>query len=188
MAEDLEEDIDDDEEDSGESEGSEASAGGRKLKLIIVAVVAVVLLLGAGVGILFSGILGGSADGENGGEAQVANKDPAKSPVGPKGLNAAIFLDLPEILVNLQTTGRKQSFLKIRVALELDNPADMPKIDQVMPRIIDAFQVYLRELRPDDLQGSAGIYLLREELLTRVRMIAKPTKINDVLFREMLVQ
>ena len=92
------------------------------------------------------------------------------------------------MLVNLQTQGRKQAFLKIRVALELDNPTDQPKIDAVMPRIVDSFQVYLRELRVEDLQGAAGMHLLREELLTRVTAAVKPVKVNDVLFREMLVQ
>ncbi|MFX9073467.1 flagellar basal body-associated FliL family protein, partial [Acinetobacter baumannii] len=59
---------------------------------------------------------------------------------------------------------------------------------QTLPRIIDNFQVYLRELRLDDLKGSAGMYRLREELLLRVNMAAQPVKIKDVLFKEMLVQ
>ena len=41
----------------------------------------------------------------------------------------------------------------------------MPRIEAVMPRIVDNFQIYLRELRLEDLRGSAGIYRLREELL-----------------------
>jgi flagellar protein FliL len=57
-----------------------------------------------------------------------------------------------------------------------------------MPRIIDNFQVYLRELRVEDLRGSGGIYRLREELLTRVNAATAPAKVVDVLFKEMLVQ
>ena len=38
------------------------------------------------------------------------------------------------------------------------------------------------------LHGSAGLYRLREELLTRVRLSAAPAKVSDVLFKEMLVQ
>jgi len=90
--------------------------------------------------------------------------------------------------VNLNSNGRKQNFLKIRVSLELESPLDVPKIESVMPRIIDNFQVYLRELRIEDLQGSAGLLRLREELLTRVNSSVKPAKVNDVLFKEMLVQ
>jgi flagellar protein FliL len=58
----------------------------------------------------------------------------------------------------------------------------------VLPRIIDNFQVYLRELRVEDLKGSGGMYRLREELLLRVNAAVAPAKINDVLFKEMLVQ
>ena len=100
----------------------------------------------------------------------------------------AIFYDLPEMLVNLNTGGRKSSFLKIRISLELENQADIPRIERVMPRIVDNFQTYLRELRIDDLKGSAGMYRLREELLTRVSAASAPAKIKDVLFKEMLVQ
>ena len=104
------------------------------------------------------------------------------------GESLSIFMDLPDMLVNLQSTGRKQSFLKIHVALELENPADQPKVDAVMPRIIDSFQVYLRELRTDDLQGAAGMHLLREELLSRVSLAVQPVKVKDILFREILIQ
>ena len=103
-------------------------------------------------------------------------------------MQAAVFYDLPEILVNLNSTGRKQNFLKIRVSLELESALDVGKIEAVMPRIIDNFQVYLRELRVDDLQGSAGMLRLREELMARVNNAVKPAKVNDVLFKEMLVQ
>jgi flagellar FliL protein len=92
------------------------------------------------------------------------------------------------MLVNLQTQGRKQSFLKLRVALELENATDQPKVEALMPRVVDAFQVYLRELRTEDLQGSQGIHQLRAELLLRVTAAVKPVKVNDVLFKEMLIQ
>lgn len=177
MAEDLEEDFD-------EGEGSEEiseSAPSRKLpiKKILIIVLPILLLIGAGAGLYFTGAI----DALLGGEGRTAS-----APERPKTIQPAVFHDLPEMLVNLQSQGRKQAFLKIRVALELESDLDKPKVDQVMPRIVDAFQVYLRELRVEDLQGAAGMHLLREELLTRVNAAAKPTKVNDVLFREMLVQ
>ncbi|MDY0241246.1 MAG: flagellar basal body-associated FliL family protein, partial [Rhodospirillaceae bacterium] len=85
-------------------------------------------------------------------------------------------------------TGRKQNFLKIRVSLELKNALDVSRIEQVIPRIIDNFQVYLRELRIEDLQGSAGMLRLREELLARVNAAVAPATVNDILFKEILVQ
>jgi flagellar FliL protein len=53
---------------------------------------------------------------------------------------------------------------------------------------VDSFQVYLRELRVEDLKGSAGMYRLREDLLRRINEAARPVKISDVLFKEMLIQ
>lgn len=181
MAEDLEEDF---EEGEGSEEASESSGRKLPIKKILIIVLPILLLVGAGAGLYFAGIFDGLlGKGEPAAESQAAA--PAE---GPKAVQAAVFHDLPEMLVNLQSPGRKQAFLKIRVALELESDLDRGRVDQVLPRIVDAFQVYLRELRVEDLQGAAGMHLLREELLTRVQASVKPVKVNDVLFREMLVQ
>jgi flagellar FliL protein len=99
-----------------------------------------------------------------------------------------VFYDLPELLVNLNSTGRRPNFLKMSVSLELSSEMDLNRVREFSPRIIDNFQVYLRELRVEDLRGSAGLYRLREELLARVNTAVRPTKVKDVLFRDMLVQ
>lgn len=150
---------------------------GKKLVLFIIA--PLLLLGGAGAGAYYSGllssVLGGGAE-----EQQEAAAQPQPKP--------AVFYNLPEMLVNLNTAGRRASFLKLSVSLELENPADIPRIEAVMPRIVDNFQIYLRELRVEDLRGSTGLYRLREELLSRVNNAAQPARVNDVLFKEMLVQ
>ena len=186
MAEDLEEDFEEGEgsEESGDSAPRhKGGGGGGKKKLILFIVAPVLLVVGLGAGAYFSGML----DGLLKPSASHAEKKPAAEEK-PQEVQAAVFYDLPEILVNLNTQGRKQSFLKIRISLELESALDVGKIEQVMPRIIDNFQVYLRELRVEDLRGSGGIYRLREELLTRVNAAATPVKVTDVLFKEMLVQ
>ena len=177
MAEDLEEDF---EEGEGSEEMPDAPARKLPVKKILVVVLPLLLLVGAGAGLYFSGAVGGLMGMFKGSEPPKAD---TKNTVQP-----AVFMDLQEMLVNLQTDGRKQAFLKLRVALELTDPTDQPKIDAVMPRIVDSFQVYLRELRVEDLQGAAGMHLLREELLTRVQAAVAPVKVRDVLFREMLIQ
>jgi flagellar FliL protein len=100
----------------------------------------------------------------------------------------SVFLDLPDILVNLNADGRQSRFLKVSVSIEVGSPEDLKAVETVMPRVIDQFQVYLRELRLDDLRGSAGVYRLRQEMLARVTAAAAPTPVRDVLFREILVQ
>jgi flagellar protein FliL len=101
----------------------------------------------------------------------------------------AVFIDLPEVLVNLSNTGSERTqYLKIKIVLELADQAMMQQIQPVMPRLTDTFQTYLRELRPTDLDGSAGLYRLKEELTRRVNALIAPNKVNAVLFKEIVVQ
>jgi flagellar FliL protein len=101
----------------------------------------------------------------------------------------AVFVDLPEVLVNLSNTGSDRTqYLKVKVVLELPDALLMQQIQPVMPRIVDTFQTYLRELRPTDLDGSAGLYRLKEELTRRVNIAIAPGKVNAVLFKEIVVQ
>ena len=99
-----------------------------------------------------------------------------------------VFYDLPDLLVNLNTGSKQASYLKLSVALELEDEGGIDRLEKMLPRVIDNFQVYLRELRLEDLSGSAGLYRLKEELLVRVNRAVAPVKVSDVLFKEMLVQ
>jgi flagellar FliL protein len=153
-------------------EGGAASGSKRKLplKLIAIAAAGAVLVIGGGtVGYM---MFGGSKP-----HADVAEAKPA------------VFVDLPEVLVNLSnTTGDRTQYLKVKVVLEVPNQELMLQITPVMPRIMDTFQTYLRELRPTDLDGSAGLYRLKEELTRRVNTAIAPNKVNAVLFKEIIVQ
>ena len=101
----------------------------------------------------------------------------------------AVFVDVPEVLVNLANAGTDRTqYLKVKVVLELPDPALQSQIQAVMPRVMDAFQMFLRELRPSDLDGSAGLYRLKEELTRRVNAAISPSRINAVLFKEIVVQ
>lgn len=183
MADDLEEEFDE------EAEGEEGGGGGKRKKLLLMVILPVLLVIGALAGAYFAGLadplLGGG--GEDHAPAPEAAADGHAAAPGGE-VQAAVFYDLPEMLVDLNTQGRKRTFLKIRVSLELASPQDTAIVESVMPRIIDNFQVYLRELRLEDLQGAAGIYRLREELLVRVNQAVRPAKVNDVLFKDMLIQ
>jgi len=100
-----------------------------------------------------------------------------------------VFVDLPEVLVNLSNTGTERTqYLKIKIVLEVPEQKVVTQITPIMPRVMDAFQTYLRELRPSDLEGSAGLYRLKEELTRRVNASISPNRINAVLFKEIVVQ
>lgn len=157
------------------AEAVEEAAGGKGKKLIIIIVILVVVLGGAGAGLHFSGVLeklsGGSKE-----EDELAN------------LPQTVYYDLEEFLVNLNNPGKQVSFLKMTVTLELPNQKTRAIVENSLPKVRDSFQVYLRELRNSDLQGSAGIHRLREELLLRVNKVIEPETVSDILFKEMIVQ
>lgn len=99
------------------------------------------------------------------------------------------FFDVPEVLVNLSTVRNERTqYLKVKVVLELPDNALRPQIQAILPRVMDAFQTYLRELRPVDLDGSAGLFRLKEELTRRINAAIAPNRINAVLFKEIVVQ
>ncbi len=167
--------------DTMEEDGGGRPMGGRKRlsgkKLVLFILLPLILVLGAGAGLYVTGILGGAKGGE---EAQaVQRSDQPRQPV---------YYDVPDILANLRSDGPRPVYLKISISLELDRVEDRAAVDKVLPRVIDTFQVYLRELRPDQLQGSAGLIRLREELLSRINVAVRPVQVRDVLFKEMLIQ
>ena len=169
--------------------GEEGKKKGGKKKLIIIAAAAVLLLAGGGAGLFFSGLLAPKTPVEADASAKGGDKaaKDAKDAKEDKDAKPAYF-SLGDILVNLNSDPKHPNFLKIKVSLELADEKDSPALEAMKPRIIDSFQVYLRELRIEDLRGSAGLYRLREELLLRVTEIAQPIRVRDVLFQEMLVQ
>jgi len=99
-----------------------------------------------------------------------------------------LFVEIDEQTYNLNTGGQGSSFLKARITLEIDRESFRADIEAKMPRILDEFNVYMRELRPEDLDGAAGIFRLKEELLMRINQAVAPTRVKDVLFQEFIVQ
>lgn len=165
--------------DGAEGEDGEAPKKGKKKLLIIIAAVVLVVVLG-GVAALVLG--GGKSEEKTGGEHGEASS-PEKAVA-----NTPVYYELPEFLVNLSSNGSRVSFLKMSVTLELRDAAAVPLVEANKPRILDLFNTYLRELRAADVQGSAGIYRLRDELMTRLNGTIEEGIVKDILFSEIIVQ
>jgi flagellar protein FliL len=153
----------------GAAEAAAAPKG--KLKLII-----------AGVGLL--AVLGGGAGWffflRHHGEEVHAEAPPAKPPS---------FIEVPDLMVNLAgSPGERVQYLKVKVTLEVKEEKQVEAIKPTLPRVTDIFQTYLRELRPADLNGSAGLFRLKEELTRRVNAALSPNEVSAVLFKEIVVQ
>ncbi len=159
-------------DDQGEEGGAEGAAPKSKRKLIMIGGAAVLVLLLAGGGWFF--FMRGHAKEEH------AAAPPPKPPV---------FLDVPEVLVNLANApGERIQYLKVKVVLEIKDQPLLAQITPTMPRVTDLFQTYMRELRPADLNGSVGLFRLKEELTRRVNAAISPSQVNAVLFKEIVIQ
>lgn len=155
------------------AEGGEAPKGGfLSRKLIILAAAGLLVLGGGGTGAYFF----------------LSSKKPHDDKPVVVAKAPPAFFDLPELMVNLQSPGGRSTYLKAKIVLEMDDQKLVEQVRPLMPRVMDAFQTYLREMRPNDLEGSAGLYRLRDELTRRVNLAVAPTKINAVLFKEIVVQ
>jgi len=151
--------------------------GGKKKLFVLMFLL---LLGGGGTGVYFSGILDKYND-----KKAVAEAD---KPAAPRPAATSVFFDLPDMLVNLNSDESKPHFLKFRASLELQSEIDVVVLRTLQPRVVDKFQVYMRELRLDDLRANVGMRGLRAELLARVNEVIKPVQATDVLFRNLLVQ
>lgn len=200
------------------AEGAPAEGGGKKKLLIIIGGVVVLLIgAGAGLyftGMLDS-LLGKEApvecaegdheceeaakaaaehgeDAKGGhGEKKDAKKGDhgaAKGGHGEAGGASDSFVAIPTMIVNLNSDDGTPRYLRLTVQLELEDAADKGAVEAIIPKVIDQFQTYLRELRVRDLRGSGGIYRLQMELLWRVNQAAAPVEVKDVLFQEILIQ
>jgi len=165
--------------DAAGAEGAAPAAkkGGSK-KLLIMGAGGLIVLLLAGAGLYFFVFAGKGA------------ADAAKTEGGAAAAAAQSFIfNLPPMTVNLNDDGAPgDQFLKLTVALEVADEAVMKDIQPRMAKVVDAFQVYLRELRKSDLEGSAGIYRLKEELRRRINVAVFPAQVDGILFKEILVQ
>ncbi len=158
-------------DEDGEGEGAPEAGGGKKKLFMMVGAAVAVLGLGGGGWFFFM------------------KKKPDSASAPPVEVARPVaFVDLPDMTVNLSVGQDRPQYLRVKVALEVTDSKVADQIKPIMPRVIDAFQLYLREMRPSDIEGSAGIFRLRDELTRRVNTAVHPARVNAVLFREIVVQ
>lgn len=188
------------------AEGAEGEAPAKKKmsgkKLVLFIILPAVLVLGGGGAAAFMLLSGGgaeqhaSAEGDHGktkgggGHGAEVTGEAVPGPHGTTILHGenVIFVTMPEILVNISSIDGRPAYLKLKLTLEAPDDATVTALTDGIPRVNDQFTGFLRELRTDDISGSAGAYRLRLELLRRVNLAIAPAQVNAVLIEEMLVQ
>ena len=184
------------------AEGVEGEAPAKKklpLKMLIIAGAAALVVLGGGGGAAFVFLKPKPDEAAQADKAKEKKKEKKKDEKGKgkegekgaavirEGPDGVVFYTMPDVVVNMQTADGRPTFLKLKLTLELPDESAVEELDPNMPRLQDMFQTFLRELRPEDLQGSQGSYQLRMEIQRRVNLVIAPAKVNAVLIEEMLI-
>jgi flagellar protein FliL len=157
----------------GVAEAADAAKPKGKLKLVIAVVAVLATIGGAATWFFFLR--------HHGEEMQHADAMPMSKP--------PVYVEVPDMLVNMiGQPGERVQYLKVKLVLEVKEEKQGEAIRPTLPRVTDIFQTYLRELRPSDLNGSAGLFRLKEELTRRVNMALAPNQVSAVLFKEIVVQ
>ena len=159
-------------DEEGATEEGAAGGGGKKKLIMIAGGVVLLAVLGGGWFMMKKP----SAE-------QLAAAEAAKNVKKPVS-----FVEMKDMMIGITGGQDRQPIIKIKVVLEIADAKVSDEIKPLLPRVEDAFQIFMRELRPSDLEGSAGMYRLKEELLRRVNVTVFPAKIDAVLFKELLIQ
>ncbi|OYU75035.1 MAG: flagellar basal body protein FliL [Alphaproteobacteria bacterium PA3] len=196
------------------AEGEEGAVGKKKLagkQLILFIVLPAILLLGGGGAAAYFLVFAkkpaavADAHGEKGKEDEKKKKDEKKKEKGKdekggdkkdaeggiklaEGPNGEGFVTLPDLIVNIATADARPAYLKLRLTLQAKDMETAETIEPLLPRILDQYTGFLRELRMEDIAGSAGYSRLQLELLKRVNLAIAPAQVDAVLIEEMLVQ
>lgn len=200
------------------AEGEEGAPPAKKKMagktLVLFIILPAVLILGGGGAAAFM-LLGGKpaeaeAHAEKKPEKKPARKDDHGGGGGDRGATAAAgatgedlemgrlldceegnpcYYAMPDLIVNLAAVeGQREQSLKLDLVLESSDPSNFDAVPAAMPRLKDQLNSFLRELRVEDLNGSAGTYRLRRELMKRFNVVMAPAKVDAVLIEGMLIQ
>ena len=162
-----------DNEAEGAAETTEAPAPKGKLKMMLAVVVVLAIAGGSATWFFFMRH-----------HSEEMHAEAAAPPPKPPA-----YVEVPDMLVNLiGLPGERVQYLKAKIVLEVKEEKQAEAIKPSLPRVTDIFQTYLRELRPSDLNGSAGLFRLKEDLTRRVNAAVAPNQVSAVLFKEVVIQ
>ncbi len=179
----------DEEAKDGEEAPKKKKMSGKKLIMFVG--LPIILLVGLYMSGILDSVLGGAEEeGEEHAEDGHGSEQDEEARLAELDAHSgeAFYFEVPELTVNLRSDDRRAVYLQLEVTLETPSEQDLAEVERLMPRVVDQFQTHLRELHASDIEGSAAVYRLREELLNRVNDAIAPARISDVLFGRMLVQ
>jgi flagellar FliL protein len=158
---------------AGAEPGAEAKPANRRRRMLLIA--GAVLAL-AGIGFAgyawYQGWFGGQSE----------------QPAATAAAGASSYVDVPAMIVNLRSSDGRARLLKLHFMLVPADPARAEAVKARLPVYLDALQPFLRELRPEDLNGSAAVFRIKEEMMARANDSLGSGAVKDVLIQDLIEQ
>ena len=148
-----------------------------KGKGLLIGLVLALIFAGGGFYAVFSGMILAP-------ESKVAEtaKDDVKS---SSPLPDVVFVPIQPLLINIGGSGSDR-FLRFQAQLEVRSAAEQEVID-VMPRVVDVLNGYLRAVDISELRERAALVRLRAQMLRRVQVVTGEGRVRDLLIMEFVL-
>lgn len=147
--------------------------GGKSKKGLLFGFIGALILGGGG----FYGVYSGMLDSVLGG------KEPKKSEA--EHVADVAFVPMEPVMISL-APGASAKHLRFGGQLEVV-PGYAEEVTQVMPRILDVLNTYLRAVDVRDLEQPASIPVLRAQMLRRVQVVTGEGLVRDLLITEFVL-
>ncbi|MCF2871595.1 flagellar basal body-associated FliL family protein [Octadecabacter sp. G9-8] len=153
--------------------GEDPPKKGSKLPLILGVVMAV---LGGGGGFMAvqMGLIGGSHE-----EAHEEAVEEAEE------LPALAFVPMETLVINLPESATAKHLL-FTAQLEVE-PAYSQEVADLMPRVVDVLNGYLRAVDIAELENPTALVRLRAQMLRRVQVVVGDGRVKDILIMEFVL-
>ncbi len=149
----------------------------KKGKGMLIGLVLALVMGGGGFYAVFSGMILAPPD--------PSAKAETKAPEDALPLPDVVFVPIQPLLINIGTSGSDQ-FLRFQAQLEVRSAAEQEVID-VLPRVIDVLNGYLRAVDISELRERSALVRLRAQMLRRVQVVTGEGRVRDLLIMEFVL-
>lgn len=103
----------------------------------------------------------------------------------PKDLPKLAFVEIEPVLIALARESESRH-LRFRGHLEVNSDYEL-EVAELMPRILDVLNSYLRAVEIRQLEDPAGLLRLRAQMLRRVQIVTGEGRVRDLLISEFVL-
>lgn len=114
-----------------------------------------------------------------------ADDHPKDEPAKVSDIPDVAYVPIEPLVISLGQ-GQGRSHLRFRAQLEVGS-AYQGEVEQLLPRVVDVLNSYLRALEIHDLEDSSALVRLRAQMLRRIQIVTGGERVNDLLIMEFVL-